>query len=429
MISQPAKGTRDILPGDLARRRRVLKVIRGELVLRGFQEIETPAIESIENLTSKQGGDNESMLFEILRRGLNHQEPIEPAKAVDLGLRYDLTLPLSRYYAHNHAALPSVFRAFQTGSVWRAERPQKGRFRQFQQCDIDIIGDDTLAPEIEVLTCGWSVLRKLHVEDKCTVLINDRRLLDWLMQAVGVDVQRRSSVLISLDKLDKIGLDRVMAEMTQLAGLDELSAQKLMSAMQELSKLDLMQLSEDQVQIEAFEEPVPLWNLRTIMRQVYLLTGDVRICFAPTLVRGMGYYTGVIFEVKHEESGSSVCGGGRYDKMIGNMLGKPVPSVGFSFGFERLIDLVTVENTEFESSIALAYTNTEQYVQALGLRERLLAQDRRVGLVQAPSKPKRAFFDRLTEEGYDAVLMPDELLSSPEEVEGKAKPLNHTAKS
>lgn len=423
MLSKPPKGTRDILPSEVVKRRRILDVIRNELRLRGFFEIETPAIESIENLRSKQGGENESMLFEIQRRGLVRDEPIEPAQAVDLGLRYDLTLPLSRYYANNESLLPQVFRAFQTGPVWRAERPQKGRFRQFQQCDMDIIGDESVASEIEVLTTGWSVLRKLHLADNCIIVLNDRRLLDWMLDASQIDVQVRPRVLIALDKLDKIGVERVIEEMKRAAGVSDSSAQTLMRAIEELSGVNIGGIFDDAVKIDAFGQDVPLFDIRTIVERVRLIAPEARIEFSPSLVRGMGYYTGAIFEVKHAQFGSSICGGGRYDAMIGKMLGKMVPAVGFSFGFERLIDLVSFTDEEQENSVALAYTTPDEYLRALELRESLLDGSRRIGLTQAPRKPKRAFFERLVDEGFNFVVMPNSLAGSPEDAMEQMKPL------
>lgn len=408
MNVNPAKGTRDILPAEVAKRRQILDIIRAGITARGFMEIETPSIETIGNLKSKQGGENESMLFEIQRRGLPKDTPISPSEATDLGLRYDLTLPLSRYYANNAANLPNVFRAFQTGSVWRAEKPQKGRYRQFQQCDMDIIGADGKEPEIEILTTGWAVLRQLGIAEKCNILINDRRLLDWLLNASEVVEEKRPSVLISLDKLDKIGADGVIRELENKVQLPNTTATKLLSAITTLENTELAG-DTNEIKIADFATPVPLFELTAIIQTVKTMAPDASITFTPSLVRGMGYYTGTIFEVKHSDTGSSICGGGRYDEMIGKMLRKTVPAVGFSFGFERLTELINFADIQQPTALALAYSNAEQYIQALKLREKLKDTYKTIGLSKTPRRVKATYFDALVEQGYTAVILPSEL--------------------
>lgn len=408
----PTRGMRDFLPTDKARREAVLKILRETYTGLGFQEIETPAIEPISRLKSGQGGENEKMLFEILRRGLDSEQAITPHQATDLGLRYDLTLPLSRYYATHMQELPSVFRAFQTGPVWRAERPQKGRFRQFNQVDIDIIGSDSFTAEVEVLATGWSAAKRLGLADQATILLNDRRLLLDLMQAVGVAEENYLLVLIVLDKLEKIGAEKVIAELveSQLASTEQ--AQRLLETVCQLQRSDLSEEVQD-FQVAGIETVLSARDLPRIVQGVKGLHPDVEIKFAPTLVRGMGYYTGPIFEVVHREANSSICGGGRYDGVVGRWCNQDVPAVGLSFGFERIIDLVNLSTEQLVLNLALPYQKDAEALQALWLRDQIdWARSKgeisleRVGLFKAPRKLNGRFYDELKANGYNRVLLP-----------------------
>lgn len=333
MLSKtPPKGMRDILPCDLELRQQILNTVRSVYSSYGFTEIETPCVEDIKTLTSKQGGDNEKLIFKILKRG----EKLENASQdglCDLGLRYDLTVPLSRYYANNSGSLPNVFKAIQIGNVWRAERPQKGRFRQFVQCDIDIIGEESCIAETELISATTTALSKLGL-DGFTVKINDRKILKGLAQKAGFAEQDFDKVFIALDKLDKIGSDGVVAELVGI-GLDSGKAQNLISAAEEISACGLdraKELLDGVVDANVFADLADIMAING--------GGNFKIKFDCTLVRGMNYYTGPIFEVAVDGFGVSVAGGGRYDNMLGRFLNRDVPACGFSIGFERIFTVL-----------------------------------------------------------------------------------------
>lgn len=404
------RGMRDFLPVEKAKRERVLNILRQTYTSLGFFEIETPVMEPISRMKSGQGGENESMLFEILRRGLDSRTPIIPAEAVDLGMRYDLTLPLSRFYASHQAELPAVFRAFQTGPVWRAERPQKGRYRQFNQCDIDIIGASTYAAEVEVLATAWIAMQKLGLASKAKVLINDRRLLTALMECCKIPVQAQGGTLISLDKIDKIGTEKVALELVDRQGLTRDQADSLLAT---VGAIETYQLG-DENEIKLDDGKVlPLFDLPQIFSELKSLYPDINIEFTPRLVRGMGYYTGPIFEVEHTEFGSSICGGGRYDGVIGKWIGKDVPAVGFSFGFERIVDLVSESSDSAEIHLALVYQKDHEAVKALSLRESLQQAGAQVaGLAKGPRKLGGVFFEQLRELGYTHAILPSGYLGA-----------------
>ena len=321
LIKKPVNGMKDILPEEMQLREYLMGIIRKTYTAFGFSCIETPAVEHIENLLSKQGGDNEKLIFKIMKRGekfdLEHAE--SEADLTDSGLRYDLTLPLSRYYSNNSQNLPSPFKALQIGSVWRADRPQKGRFRQFTQCDIDILGEAGNIAEIELILATTKALSLICPDKKFEVRINDRQLLKDMAVGSGFEEKDLDTVLVILDKMDKIGPDGVRNEL-----LESGFAQATVDAY-----------------VKAVETAVPTENLNEIMTTVNAARKvDFDIVFDPTLVRGMGYYTGTIFEVSMEGFGGSVAGGGRYDKMIGKFTGQDTPACGFSIGFERIITIL-----------------------------------------------------------------------------------------
>ena len=334
---KPVTGMRDMSPKEMEIRDYVLKTIREVYTGYGFTQIETPVCEHLVNLTSKQGGDNEKLIFKILKRGNKlHLDTATCEEDVsDMGLRYDLTVPLCRYYSAHKEELPAPFKALQTGPVWRADRPQKGRFRQFVQYDIDILGEPTVLAEIELILAMTDVLDKLSFEH-FTIRINDRRLLTAMVAYAGFPAEETESVLITLDKMDKIGMEGVLAEWKE-KGYDDSAAGRFAGLLEKVSH--------DKAGIgicrEALAEQMDgsvCDDLLKIMQVVGDVTrADVDLVFDPTLVRGMGYYTGTIFEIAMAEADVSVGGGGRYDKMIGKFTGQDVPACGFSIGFERIM--------------------------------------------------------------------------------------------
>jgi len=333
-IKTPVKGMPEQLPEDMVIREYVMRQIKDAYRTYGFNLIETPLIEHIENLTGKQGGENEKLIFKILKRGDKLAES-GSEDLCDSGLRYDLTVPLARFYANNMDKLPSPFKAFQMGYSFRAERPQKGRFRQFVQCDIDILGDSTNLAEIELILATSEMLSRLNL-GKFKVRINDRRLLKEMALFCGLPADRLDSVFITLDKMDKVGLDGVKAMLLE-DGFDPAAVEKYVALYQGVN--EVCQSSQDYLTARGITgvDPAVTENLDEIIHTTADLLGDkAQIVFDPTLVRGMSYYTGPIFEVELESFGSSVAGGGRYDDMIGKYLGRPVPACGFSIGFERI---------------------------------------------------------------------------------------------
>jgi histidyl-tRNA synthetase len=375
---------RDFLPVEKNRRDRVLTTIRETYLGHGFQEIETPALEDLERLTSGQGGDNEKLAFRVMKRGAELESAIASANGednlADLGLRYDLTVPLTRYYATNHAKLPKVFKALQTGPVWRAERPQKGRYRQFVQCDIDIIGDASILAEIELLNASLDALTAIGLTD-ATIRVNHRVLLANLLEQLGVPEEGKGSAMITIDKLDKIAAEGVVAELGEKfdAGVAARAADWLKAISGNL--------------------PVPA-ELREIFAAIEARFGAGRLRFDPTLVRGMGYYTGSIFEIEHPESGSSIGGGGRYDGMVGRWLGTDVPAVGISIGFERAVDLVADQASDL-NALVLVLDSAEPTVigNALKVQQQAIAAGHRVRLEQRPKKLNN-LLDSMAEQGF-----------------------------
>ncbi len=380
----PPRGMRDFLPVEKARRDQVLTTIRETYLGHGFQEIETPALEDLERLTSGQGGDNEKLAFRVMKRGAELESALVANNGddnlADLGLRYDLTVPLTRYYATNRAKLPTVFKALQTGPVWRAERPQKGRYRQFVQCDIDIIGDASILAEIELLNASLDALTAIGLKD-ATIRVNHRVLLANLLEQLGVPEAGKGSAMITIDKLDKIAAEGVVAELTE----------KFDSAVGERAAAWLTAISGDL--------PIPA-ELAEIFSAIEARFGAGRLRFDPTLVRGMGYYTGTIFEIEHPESGSSIGGGGRYDGMVGRWLGTDAPAVGISIGFERAVDLVDA-SPDNSKSLVLILDSAEPSVigNALKVQEQAIAAGFRVRLEQRPKKLNN-LLDSMAEQGF-----------------------------
>ena len=340
LIKKSVTGMKDILPEEMFIRDYLINIIKKTYGSFGFTSIETPAMEHIENLLSKQGGDNEKLIFKILKRGekLKLENIKDENDLVDAGLRYDLTLPLARYYSNNQANLPNPFKALQIGNVYRADRPQKGRFRQFTQCDIDILGEASNLAEIELILATTKALSEIAKGKHFTLRINDRRILMAMALYAGYDEDNIGNVFIILDKMDKIGMDGVKKELTELDGEEKCS--KYLSLFEGLKDNTKAVLSLKD-KLKGFIEDGVLDSLCEIMDTVLEVnTNDFSLVFDPTLVRGMGYYTGTIFEVSMEGFSGSVAGGGRYDKMIGRFTGNDTPACGFSIGFERIITIL-----------------------------------------------------------------------------------------
>ena len=340
LSKKPTTGMRDILPEEMQIREYVSGVIRDTYGKFGFTSIETPCVENIANLTNKQGGDNEKLIFKILKRGekLNVAEAATEEEVVDGGLRYDLTVPLVRYYSNNAAQLPSPFKALQMGNVWRADRPQRGRFRQFMQCDIDILGEASNLAEIELILATTTTLGRLGFQD-FEIRINDRQLLKAMAMSSGFAEEACDSVFITLDKMDKIGMDGVEAELLE-NGFEKEAVDGYLELYRGLEQAGdgVAFLAE---KLAGNLEPSVTEGLREIIDSVNAAkTASFKMVFDPTLVRGMSYYTGTIFEVAIPGFGGSCGGGGRYDRMVGKFTGKDVPACGFSIGFERIIMLL-----------------------------------------------------------------------------------------
>ena len=342
---KPVTGMKDILPGEMQIRNYVMSQIQETYRAFGFSRIETPCVEHIENLTSKQGGDNEKLIFKILKRGekLNLESARSDGDLVDGGLRYDLTVPLARYYSNNAASLPSPFKALQMGSVWRADRPQKGRFRQFVQCDIDILGDATSLAEIELILATTTALGKICPDNSFTVRINDRGILKGMAAWCGFREESYDQVFITLDKMDKIGMDGVKAELLE-NGYGEDQVERYLGLFTTVTKDadGVRRLGELLKDVMPQSVSQGLAHIMDTVKDVAV--AEFNIEFDPTLVRGMSYYTGTIFEVAMEGFGGSVAGGGRYDKMIGKFTGMETPACGFSIGFERIVTILMDQN-------------------------------------------------------------------------------------
>ena len=350
MKKKPVTGMKDILPKEMAIRDYCIALIKDTYKTFGFNSMETPCVEHIENLNSKQGGENEKLIFKILKRGekLKIDEAREELDLVDGGLRYDLTVPLCRYYSNNANELPNPFKALQMGNVWRADRPQRGRYRQFMQCDIDILGEPTILAEIELILATTTLLGKLDFKN-FTIRINDRRILKAMAAYSGFAEADYDTVFIILDKMDKIGLDGVKEELLK-EGYAEDAVTKYLELFEKVTA-DISGVQYLKETLGAFLPEEVAENLKTIIDSVESTkSADFKMAFDPTLVRGMSYYTGPIFEISMDEYGGSVGGGGRYDEMIGKFTGQATPACGFSIGFERIIMLLLERDFEVPGS-------------------------------------------------------------------------------
>lgn len=402
---KPVTGMKDIMPGEMEIRDYVISLIKDTYKTFGFSSIETPCVEHIENLCSKQGGDNEKLIFKILKRGekLKIDQVKEEADLVDGGLRYDLTVPLSRYYANHANELPSPFKALQMGNVWRADRPQRGRFRQFMQCDIDILGEPSNLAEIELILATTSLLGKLDFKN-FTIRINDRRFLKAMAAYSGFSEEDYDSIFITLDKMDKIGLDGVEAELKE-NGYAEESVEKYLQLFKEITN-DVAGVRACKEKLQGFLAPEAADSLEMIITSVESQKeADFRMFFDPTLVRGMSYYTGTIFEISMDEFGGSVGGGGRYDKMIGKFTGQDTPAVGFSIGFERIVMLLLERGYQVPDSRVKKAFLVEKNMHQEGMLKvlELARNERQAGkqvMIVNMKKNKKFQKEQLAEQGY-----------------------------
>ncbi len=340
LSKKPVTGMKDILPEEMQIRDYVISVIKETYGKFGFTSIETPCVENIANLTNKQGGDNEKLIFKILKRGekLNVADATTEEEVVDGGLRYDLTVPLVRYYSNNAAQLPAPFKALQMGNVWRADRPQRGRYRQFMQCDIDILGEPSNLAEIELILATTTTLGRLGFKN-FQIRINDRQILKAMAAYSGFSEESYDSVFITLDKMDKIGLEGVEAELLE-NGFAKESVDKYLELFKGLESAENGVAYLAQTLVGYLDNEVAEGLQEIIDSVCATKAAQFDMVFDATLVRGMSYYTGTIFEIAIPEFGGSCGGGGRYDKMVGKFTGKDIPACGFSIGFERIVLLL-----------------------------------------------------------------------------------------
>ena len=363
---------RDLLPAEKQKREQLISLIRDTYAARGFQEIETPAVEAIERLSSGQGGDNEKLVFKVLKRGEELERAVSEGKELaDLGLRFDLTVPLTRYFASNRASLPRVLKAIQVGPVWRAERPQKGRYRQFLQCDIDILGEPSELAELELISASLAALDAIGLS-KATIRVNDRRLLKTQLDAAGISADQ-DRAMIAIDKLDKIGLAKVVEEIAESWGTE--SAQKVSAWL----SAEVSDWPEELAWVEKLGDDAS------------------RLRYDPSLVRGMGYYTGAIFEIEYPGAESSIGGGGRYDEMVGRWAGTDTPAAGISLGIERIIELAEIDANKGKSLVVLI---EDDFAGAMSLQEELIAEGYSVRL-ERKAKNIKAQLEELAANGYE----------------------------
>ncbi len=409
LSKKPVNGMKDILPKEMEIRDYVTSVIKDTYRSFGFTPIETPCMENIANLSSKQGGENEKLIFKVLKRGekLNLETAKEEADVVDFGMRYDLTVPLTRFYSNNANDLPTPFKALQIGSVWRADRPQRGRYRQFTQCDIDILGEPSNLAEIELITATTTTIGRLGFKN-FEIRINERRILKAMAAYSGFSEEQYDDVFITLDKMDKIGLEGVSEELSK-NGYPKEAIDKYLGLFELLSdKRDVAEgvalLSETLGEYLDKEVADNLTEIAAAVNETK--AADFTLVFDPTLVRGMSYYTGTIFEIAMPDLGAACGGGGRYDKMVGKFTGKDVPACGFSIGFERIILLLMESGFQIpESPKKVAYLvekgcPPEKVVEVMKQAKQARENGRQV-LVVRMNKNKKFQKEQLNKEGYE----------------------------
>ncbi len=392
MKIKSVKGTRDYLPEEAALRENIRQTISEIYRKNGFSLIMTPAVEDIENLDKSDGGDNLNLIFKILKRGDKLQKALADGSEKDLcdmGLRYDLTLPLTRYFAANRQNLPMPFKAIQMDKVYRAENPQKGRLREFMQCDIDVIGDSEPECEIELIAVTAKALSALNIGD-FTVRVNDRAVLNTMLAKMGFPESELSTVCVSFDKLDKIGAEGVCAELRD-KGFDESAVSKLNDILAQLP------VTLDKIESIVGTDAAARLS-RIISDSKAIAAGKYGVEFDISLVRGQGYYTGTVFEVRSENFGSSVAGGGRYDKLIGKFLGEDIPACGFSIGFERIFSILIDMNRKTSAKDKIAILYDDNFMEVFEKAEQL-REEYDVSVFKKPKKLK-GFLDRLQNSGF-----------------------------
>ncbi len=408
LIKKPVTGMKDILPSEMQLRDYCIGIIKKTYAEFGFTSIETPCVESLANLNSKQGGENEKLIFKVMKRGekLNLETAKEENDLTDSGLRYDLTVPLVRFYANHANELPAPFKALQMGNVWRADRPQKGRYRQFMQCDIDILGEPSNLAEIELILATTTTLGNLGFKD-FKIRINDRRILKAMASYSGFPEEKFDDVFITLDKMDKIGLDGVKEELIK-DGYDAGSVEKyieLFELIGEKSGIDALRAVADKIS-DNLDAEVSEGLTEIIDSVEKTKSAQFEMVFDPTLVRGMSYYTGTIFEVSMPQYGGSCGGGGRYDKMVGKFLGQDTPACGFSIGFERIIMIMMDEGFKIPgASKKVAFLiekgiKGDRLAEIISEAQKERAEGKQV-LVVRMNKNKKFQKQNLTEQGYE----------------------------
>ncbi|MBQ3668044.1 MAG: histidine--tRNA ligase [Clostridia bacterium] len=402
MKINPVKGMRDYLPEEM----RVRDYVQGKILetyrKSGFERISTPVMEDMENLDKSDGGDNLNLIFKVLKRGEKLEEALaggDEKQLCDMGLRYDLTVPLSRFYAANRESLPSPFKVIQTDRVFRAERPQKGRMREFVQCDIDILGDDSPNAEVELIDVTARALMNIGFKD-FTVNINDRAMLRGMLENMGFPKESLGSVCISFDKLDKIGADGVKAELTEKE-MPEEAINKLHAFLEggDMSIGAVRAMLSDTTAADRLEY--------IISAAQSLSNGEYAVAYAPSLVRGQGYYTGCVFEITCAAFKGAIAGGGRYDGMVGKFLGQSVPAVGFSIGFERICAILTDEKFRLpaQKKLALLYLEDAPFGEVLKKAASLRGEYEVTVLRQQKKLGKQ--LGTLESRGYEAVAFFD----------------------
>ena len=406
LSKKPVNGMKEILPAEMKIRDYAISVIKETYAKFGFTSIETPCMEHIENLCSKQGGENEKLIFKVLKRGekLNLETAATEADLVDFGMRYDLTVPLVRFYSNNAANLPSPFKALQMGNVWRADRPQRGRYRQFMQCDIDILGEASNLAEIDLILATTTTIGKLGFKN-FRININDRRILKAMAAYSGFNEEDFDTVFIILDKMDKIGMEGVEKELKE-SGFEASAVDKYMDLFKGMKEAEdsLEFLAEE---IKDFLDSDVKEGLSEIINSVKATkNADFDLVFDPTLVRGMSYYTGTIFEIVMPELGASCGGGGRYDKMVGKFTGQEVPACGFSIGFERIILLMLESGFKIPNeSEKVAYliekgVSGDRLCEIIAKAQEARSEGKQV-LVARMNKNKKFQKEQLISEGYE----------------------------
>lgn len=406
---KPVTGMKDMMPQEMEIRDYLIGLIKETYKTFGFQSMETPCVEHIENLCSKQGGDNEKLIFKIMKRGekLRIEEAKEENDLADGGLRYDLTVPLARYYSNHANELPAPFKALQIGNVWRADRPQRGRFRQFMQCDIDILGEGSNLAEIELILATTAMLGKLNFKN-FTVCINDRNILKSMAAYSGFKEEDYDEVFIILDKMDKIGVEGVASELQEMGYAKE-NVDTYLKLFDEVAR-DVSGVRYLKEKLGDFLSDETADGLEMIMSSVEAAKEcQFHLKFDPTLVRGQSYYTGTIFEVTMDDFGGSVAGGGRYDKMIGKFTGQDTPACGFSIGFERIVMLLLENGYEVPSRKEKKAYLLDKKLGKDGMLEVLskAKEDREAGkqvLIVKMKKNKKFQKEQLAQEGYEEII-------------------------